>query len=95
MCRSEAYQSGWRASATPVGGGASRALVVVPVGLIQGLHVPACTWRVSFTYQPSTVTWGLVLSGLGPVALLTAGLALWRRRPRGRPSPVTGAAAVG
>ncbi|MGP8059456.1 MAG: hypothetical protein ACLP9C_07465 [Acidimicrobiales bacterium] len=85
VVRSEAYAAGWRVEATPVGGGPSRTLAVVPVGLVQGVTVPAGSWDLTFLYRPRGLTLGLVGSSAGLAALVAAGVvALGRRRARAR-----------
>jgi len=92
VVRSEAYLSGWRVKAQPVGGGPTRTLAVFSVGLVQGVRVPPGRWTLTFTYWPSGLTSGGIASALGVAAVLAvAGVRLlWRRRAGKR--PVTGTA---
>jgi hypothetical protein len=88
VVRSEAWLPGWHVQAQPLSGGPARDLAVVPVGLVQGVRVPAGDWRLTFSYWPAAVTAGLVLTGLGLVALLAAGVvALVGRRRRAGLTP--------
>ncbi len=82
VVRSEAYLPGWSVRAVPVGGGPTRVLPVVEVGLIQGVRVPAGRWTLTFVYWPSGLTLGGVVSALGVAALF--GVVLWRRVERRR-----------
>ncbi len=75
--RSEAYLAGWSVQATPLNGpGPTRTLPVVQVGVIQGVRVPAGRWRLTYTYWPSGLTSGGVITALAVAALV--GLVLWR-----------------
>ncbi len=90
LVRSEAAQTGWHAELTPAGGGAARPVPVVARGLVQSVAVPAGDWTVRFTYRPAGITVGLVLSGLGVLAVAVLGVALVLARRR-RASPGAGA----
>ncbi|MGH9045911.1 MAG: hypothetical protein ACRDVW_01195, partial [Acidimicrobiales bacterium] len=91
VVRSEAYLAGWRVEATPVGGGPTRVLRVFPVGLIQGVRVPAGRWTLTFGYWPSGLTSGGIISALGVVgALVVSVVLLERRRSMGRTRPARG-----
>ena len=99
LVRSVTYGEGWHATIRPVtrhGGtailGPARSAVVQRDGLVQQVALPGPgDYRVTFTYLPSDVVAGLVLSGVGAVGVLVAGgfeLASIRRRrrvPPGRP----------
>ena len=52
------------------------------MGLVQGVRVPAGRWLVTFTYRPPSLRAGEVLSGLGALALVGAGVAVVVRRRR-------------
>ena len=90
MVRSEAYLPGWKVTAKPVGGGPSRVLPVIRVGLVQGVKVPAGHWLLTFKYWPSGLALGGIASALGVAAVLVVtGVRLRRRRSR-RPAAGTG-----
>ncbi|MHB1774658.1 MAG: hypothetical protein ACYCU7_01515 [Acidimicrobiales bacterium] len=83
VVRSEAFMPGWRVTAVPVGGGASRVLPVVADGLVQAVHVPAGRYTLTFRYRPPGLDLGLAGSGAGLAAFVVLGL-LWVRRRRRR-----------
>jgi hypothetical protein len=88
VVRSEAYAAGWRVDAVPVDGGPSKVLPVEPVGLVQGVRVPAGTWTLTFLYRPKGLDLGLAGSTLGLAALV--GVGAWGLvRRRRRPSALT------
>jgi hypothetical protein len=90
VVRSEAYLSGWKVLAQPVGGGPTRTLAVFAVGLVQGVRVPPGRWTLTFAYRPSGLTSGGILSALGVAALVVVtGVRLRWRRARKRPAPGT------
>jgi hypothetical protein len=92
VVRSEAYLAGWRVRAVPAGGGPALTLRVFPVGLVQGVRVPAGRWTLTFNYWPSGLSLGGIASVLGVVGVLAVtGVRLRRRRRRsGRSSPAIG-----
>jgi hypothetical protein len=90
VVRSEAYLSGWKVLAQPVGGGPTRTLAVFAVGLVQGVRVPPGRWTLTFAYRPSGLTSGGILSGLGVAGLVVVtGVRLRRRLARKRPAEGT------
>jgi hypothetical protein len=87
LVRSESNLPGWRATATPTAGGASRLLPILAVGLIQGVRLPAGSWTVTFTYRAPGVELGLAASGVGIGAVLVVvGVRAARRRRSVRPA---------
>ena len=84
LVRSESNLPGWRATATPTAGGASRPLPIRAVGLIQGVRLPAGSWTVTFTYRAPGVDLGLAGSavGIGAVLVVVGVRAARRRRVR-------------
>ncbi|MGH8995460.1 MAG: hypothetical protein ACRDYB_05430 [Acidimicrobiales bacterium] len=86
VVRSEAYLPGWKVTARPVGGGPSRVLPVIRVGLVQGVKVPAGHWMLTFKYWPSGLTLGGIASALGVVAVLVMTAVRLRRRVARRPA---------
>lgn len=92
--RSQTWATGWHAtvvSRPPAGTGRSAPGVVTRAGLVQQVRLPgAGDYRVTFSYAPSEVTAGVVLSSVAVAALILWGLAelVVRRRSgtvRGRP----------
>jgi hypothetical protein len=83
LVRSVAYAQGWQA--TVQSAGRSTGVAVRRAGLVQAVPVPSGASTVTFRYRPHRVVEGLVLSGVGVVAV--AGLVAWpwRRRLRRRP----------
>ena len=85
VIRSVAWDSGWQASIS-VDGGASHAVTVHDVDLVQQVHIPSGHVVVTFHYRPPHLTLASVLS-LGGVGVLLALLVGWlvarRRRPQG------------
>ncbi len=83
VVRSEAYQSGWRATVVPTGGGAARPLTVRPHGLVQSVVVPPGSWTLTFTYRAPHLTLGLIGSAVALAGFVAAGvIALTRKRRR-------------
>jgi hypothetical protein len=82
LVRSVSWAPGWRAIWRPLGGGATRELPVIRVGLLEGVLIPAGPATVSWHYDPPTVNeGGLVgLVGLLVVALVVLGELLLRHR---------------
>jgi hypothetical protein len=87
LVRSEAFSSGWQARVRDV---ATRRTVTVPVlriGLIEGVRLDPGVYTVTWTYQPASVTDGLVGTSAGSLVAAAAAVTwLWRRRrgSRGR-----------
>ena len=82
LVRSESNLPGWRATATPAAGGKSLPLPIRAVGLIQGVHLPAGSWNVTFTYQAPGLDLGLAGSAAGVGAVLMV-VVVWAVRRRG------------
>ena len=82
LVRSESNLPGWRATATPAAGGKSLPLPIRAVGLIQGVHLPASSWNVTFTYQAPGLDLGLAGSAAGVGAVLMV-VVVWAARRRG------------
>jgi hypothetical protein len=83
VVRSETYIKGWSVEAVPAGGGPTRTLPVVPAGLVQGVHLPAGHWTLTYDYHPHGLDVGIGLSAAGGVALVAVGaVAAVRRRRR-------------
>lgn len=90
VVRSVSGAPGWSATVTWLGLGGSRPVPApgpqpVPVrahGLVQAVTVPAGTSTITWTYRPTSVVVGEVLSllGLGGVAVLAMGLVVQRQR---------------
>jgi hypothetical protein len=101
LVRSETFDPGWRATARSAVTGRARALPVVRVGLVEGIHLTPGTYTVTWTYRPASVTAGLVATAVGGVVVAAAAVSwLWaprRRRRRGaalsRPARRRGATA--
>jgi hypothetical protein len=91
LVRSESWSPGWHATIQTVGtGGPERPVAVGPSGTVQQVAVPGPgEYLVRFTYRPSWVPVGLVVSAVTGVGLLAwAGteVVLSRRRRRDRGS---------
>jgi hypothetical protein len=84
VVRAVAYARGWRATFTPVGGGASTTVPLAAHDLVQSFRLPAGLWRVDIAYRPSGLVHGLLLSGLsaGVLAVLAVLLVVRDRRRR-------------
>jgi len=84
---STAWDSGWRA--TMMRGSYSARVDVVHVGLVQGVQVPSGSSTITFNYEPSGFSSGVIISSLtaGGLAILAAVL-IWRRRRPHDPSLV-------
>jgi hypothetical protein len=80
VVRSEAYAAGWHVEAVPVGGGPTRSLSVYPVGLVQGVRVPAGRWTLTFLYRPAGLDLGLAGTLAGLLALVGSAALAGRRR---------------
>ncbi len=90
LVRSEQYSPGWSAEVQPIGArgllGPPRLSPVRPVGLLQGVEIPAGRYDVTWNYHPGRVEIGLLLSCAGCLvcAGVTAASLEHRRRQRGR-----------
>ncbi|MEI7859863.1 MAG: hypothetical protein WCI26_08510 [Acidimicrobiales bacterium] len=83
VVRSEAALPGWSVTAMPIGGGPSQTLSVRPVGLVQGVSVPAGAWTLTYTYMAPGFVTGAIVSSIALLLLLVAiavGLMTRRRR---------------
>jgi len=83
LVRSETYQSGWRATITPIGGGRPETVPVGRLGLVQEIRVPKGRYQVSFAYEPRSLLVGLFITAASlaaVVVLLAAALVSARRR---------------
>ena len=83
VVRSEAALPGWSVTAVPVAGGPSRSLSVRPVGLVQGVWVPAGNWTLTYQYMAPGFVTGALVSGIAVLLLLVGivvGLFTRRRR---------------
>lgn len=83
LVRSVAFEAGWTAEATPASGGPARPVAVSRVGPVQGVDLPAGSWKVSFAYRPRDATAGLAVSAATLVALAVVAALLERRRRLG------------
>jgi hypothetical protein len=88
LVRSETYEPGWVVTLAPLGGGRARTEPARRIGILQGVGVPAGSWRVTWHYAPPLLAAGAWTSAAGAAA--AGGLALvgWlgtlgrrRRRP--------------
>jgi hypothetical protein len=88
LVRSEAYSAGWRADVRDTATGRHATVAVVRVGLVQGIRLAPGTYTVTWSYQPTSVTVGLLGSAAGALVVVGAGTSwFWRRRSqRRRPS---------
>jgi hypothetical protein len=89
LVRSESWSPGWLATIQAVGtDGPARPVAVGPSGTVQQVVVPGPgEYLVRFTYRPSEVTVGLVVSaltGVGLLAWITVEVVGSRRRRRRR-----------
>jgi hypothetical protein len=85
LIRSEAWLPGWVARVAPLGGQRPLPSPVVPVGLIQGVHLPAGLWSVEFSYHAPHLRAGIISTSVSSLALLVGAgwlLADSRRRRR-------------
>ncbi len=84
LLRSVAYQRGWTADLTPLGGGAVRVERVEQLGLIQAIRVPAGRYRVVWRYAPKGLIFGgaITVGSAAISAALAAFVVLDRRRRR-------------
>ena len=90
LVRSVAYQPGWHAQVRDVATGTNRTVPVARDGLVQSITLAAGAYTVSWSYDPSTVTVGGLLSLGGLVVVAGAGVSWWfgrRRRLVSAPTP--------
>jgi hypothetical protein len=89
LVRSEAYDKGWVARLTPVGGGSSVTVHVRPLGILQAISLPAGKYVVTWIYTAKLAKLGVIVSGVGVLALVLLVFApSRRRRPRSVKKPV-------
>jgi hypothetical protein len=85
LVRSEAFSTGWQASARDMTSGRTMTVPVRRLGLIEAVRLSPGTYTVTWTYRPQSVTAGLLASLAGILVIAAAaGSWWWRRRPRGR-----------
>jgi hypothetical protein len=70
LIRSEAWLPGWVARVAPLGGQRPLPSPVVPVGLIQGVHLPAGLWSVEFSYHAPHLRAGIISTTASSFVLL-------------------------
>lgn len=84
LVRSEQYAPGWSATVQPIEAsgalGPASSLPVRAVGILQGVEVPAGSYRVTWHYHSTRVDIGLLLSALGSLACAAAAIVGLRRR---------------
>jgi hypothetical protein len=90
LVRSEQYSPGWTATIQRVGAGGSlgpaHTRTVVPVGLLQGVELPAGHYEVTWHYRSARADVGLGAGVLGTLACAVLAVVGLRRRRR-RSSP--------
>jgi len=98
LVRSEAYDTGWVARITPVGGGPTVTVRVKPLGVLQAISLPAGKFTVTWVYRSKLAKFGVIASGVGVLALVLLAFTPRRRRrpksgrkPLGSPEPATSA----
>jgi hypothetical protein len=85
LARSEGFSPGWSARLVPVKGGREKTLPVHRFGLIQSIDMPQGTYDVTWTYAPTSLLVGSIVTFLAFVVLVSVGLFLGlsaRRRAR-------------
>jgi uncharacterized membrane protein YfhO len=87
LVRSEAYDKGWVARLTPIGGGSSVTVRVRQLGILQAVPVPAGKFTVTWVYTAKLAKLGVITSGIGVLALV---LLLFPPRRRRRPKSAPG-----
>jgi len=97
LVRSEAYDKGWVARLTPVGGGSSVTVRVRPLGVLQAISIPPGKFIVTWVYTAKLAKLGVIASGVGVLALVLLVFTPRRRRrpksgrnPTGPPQPGPG-----
>ena len=83
LVRSEAYDKGWVARLTPVGGGSTVTVQVRQLGILQAVSIPAGRFTVTWVYKAKLAKLGIIASGVGVLALVLL-LFLPRRRRRAK-----------
>ena len=88
LVRSVAYESGWRASLAPIGGGPPVTVRVRQLGLVQAISVPAGSFTVTWIYTSRRATLGLLVSAVSTIVLaLLVVVPRRRRRSKGARTP--------
>lgn len=92
LVRSEQYSPGWYATVQPIDAAAalraSFSRAVEPVGLLQGVELPAGRFRITWHYRSTGAEIGLVACGAGWLACAAIAGAGARRRRHRRATPV-------
>ncbi len=88
LVRSEAYDKGWVARVTPTGGGSSRTVRVRQLGILQAVSLPAGRFTVTWVYTAKLAKLGVIVSGVGVLALVLLVFTPRRRRPKPRREPL-------
>ncbi len=87
VVRSEAYLKGWTVTARSLIDGRSMELTVFPVGLVQGVRLPAGAWKLTYSYEAPGIKRGLLGTGLGLIGMLVAAAVyFWNRGATSRRS---------
>jgi hypothetical protein len=82
LVRSEAYDKGWVARLTPIGGGSSVTVRVRQLGILQAVPVPAGKFTVTWVYTAKLAKLGVIVSGVGVLALVLLLFPPRRRRSK-------------
>ena len=80
LVRSEAYDKGWVARLTPVGGGRSLTARVRPLGILQAISIPKGEFVVTWVYTAKLAKVGVIVSGAGVLMLVLLVFTPGRRR---------------
>ena len=92
LVRSEAYDKGWVARLTPVGGGPTVNVQVKALGILQAISLPAGKFTVTWVYRSKLAKFGVIASGAGVLALvLLVFTPRRRRRPKRGRKPLASA----
>ena len=84
LVRSEAYDKGWVARLTPIGGGSTITVRVRPLGVLQAVSIPPGRFIVTWVYTAKLAKFGILASGAGVLALVLLVFAPRRRRSKSR-----------